>query len=379
MAAVLGALHKDVIHRLETDAEAIARRMLTRISEEVEEYRSVRDPKLAAQVLAHAVAHMHAFVRCARLRRPPEGAELDFVRERGAMRARELLPLDSLLHTYLIGQRTIWESVVAAAGDTLEGMRAAQDLTAFTFRYTHAINVAVAEAYLGESRALASEVERARRDLLERLLAGGVPHAEEERRAEALGLRQDADHAVLVVSHAGEDRQVVRALERLDPFVVVRQDEVVAIVRVFVRRGPRELREALERSFHAGLSAGISTVCHGLADISRGYAEARCALRHADPVAALEDVGLFDYLAHSADDTAQRLLPRGIELLAPLAETLNAYADCDLNVARTAEHLGVHPNTIHYRLRRVLELTGRDPRRFSDLVELTTALRLVAS
>jgi DNA-binding PucR family transcriptional regulator len=124
------------------------------------------------------------------------------------------------------------------------------------------------------------------------------------------------------------------------------------------------------------VSAGVSTACEGLAEIGRGYGEARRALRHATPVAALEEISLFDYLAESADDTAQRLTPRGIDQLAPLAETLQAYAGCDLNVARTAEHLDVHPNTVHYRLRRVQELTGRDPRRFADLVELTTALRL---
>jgi sugar diacid utilization regulator len=36
----------------------------------------------------------------------------------------------------------------------------------------------------------------------------------------------------------------------------------------------------------------------------------------------------------------------------------------------------VHANTVHYRLRRVRELTGRDPRRFAELVELTAALEL---
>ena len=68
-----------------------------------------------------------------------------------------------------------------------------------------------------------------------------------------------------------------------------------------------------------------------------------------------------------------------MDKLSPLAETLRAYADCDLNVARAAELLNVHANTVHYRLRRVQELTGRDPRRFSELVELTTALRIIAS
>ena len=154
---------------------------------------------------------------------------------------------------------------------------------------------------------------------------------------------------------------------------------------IVARRGPRELRDAIERAaaeqdrIHGvRLRAGVSTVCSGLTEIGRGYAEARRALRHADPVAALEEISLFDYLAESADETAQRLVPPGLDQLAPLADTLEAYAACDLNVARTAEYLAVHPNTVHYRLRRVQELTSRDPRKFADLVELTTALRLFA-
>jgi hypothetical protein len=369
MFLTLGYLHKRVVDRMEADAETIARRMVQGVREEVEEYRAIRDPALGAQVMAHGLAHVHAFVRAVRSGRPPRGADLDFVRERGAQRAREQMPLDALLETYLIGQRTVWEAIVAAAGQTLEGMRAAQELTAFTFRYTHAINVAVAEAYMLESRALAGEADRARRELLERLLGGGDPGP----RAETHGVRADAEYAVIVAD--GEDRPTVRALERIDSFVVVRSDEVVLLARVYARRGPLELRAELERT---GIRAGISTVCAGLAEIARGYGEARRALRHANPVAALEEIALFDYLAEAADETARRLVPRGIERIAPLADTLEAYAGCDLNVERTAEHLGVHANTIHYRLRRVHELTGRDPRRFADLVELTTALRLVA-
>jgi DNA-binding PucR family transcriptional regulator len=96
---------------------------------------------------------------------------------------------------------------------------------------------------------------------------------------------------------------------------------------------------------------------------------------------ALEEVGLLDYLAAGADEGVRRVLPAGAERLAAagtLVTTLRAYADCDLNVMRTAEQLVVHPNTVHYRLRRAAELSGRDPRRFNDLVELLTALRLVA-
>jgi sugar diacid utilization regulator len=37
----------------------------------------------------------------------------------------------------------------------------------------------------------------------------------------------------------------------------------------------------------------------------------------------------------------------------------------------------VHPNTVHYRLGRIATVSGRDPRRFEDLAELLTALRLL--
>ncbi len=386
MSNPLGALHNEIFDEVDRDAEPIARRMVMAIREEVDEYRTVRDPAIAAEVLAHAVEHVHLIARCGRQNRVPAGAELDFVRARGAQRARQLMPLDALQESYLIGQRITWEAIVAAAGDTPEGLRIAQEVTAWTFRYTHVINVAVAEGFLTESHALASEVERGRRDLLDRLLSGQPAGPDEERRAEGLGLRPDAEHSVVVATHGGgpdSERIVMRAIAPQDPFVVARGDEIVAIVPALARRGPRELRGAIERAaaeqerIHGvTLRAGVSTVCTGLPELARGYAEARRALRHADPVAALEEISLFDYLAESADETAQRLAPRGLEQLAPLAETLEAYAECDLNVARTAEYLSVHPNTVHYRLRRVQELTGRDPRRFVDLVELTTALRL---
>jgi hypothetical protein len=389
-------LHKPladvVLDRLEHDADAIGVRMAEACRAEIPAYAAVRDPAFAAEVLAHAIEHVRAFVRCARRGSPPAGDELEFVRARGARRARELMPLEALLEAYLIGQRSVWEAVTEAAGDSPEGLRVARELTAATFRYTHAINVAIAAAYVAESRAQASEAERARRDLVDFLLSGRAPGAEHQRRAESLGLRPHADHVVLVAV-GGDARTVERALAQVEPeraFVVPRHDEVLAFMPVYVRRGPRELRLALERAAAVlqrtrgdTLRVGLSSVCSGLGELARGYGEAVRALRHTSAGAiALEDIGLLDYLAAGADETARRLVPDGARRLrdedaGALAATLRAYADCDLNVARAAQRLVVHPNTVHYRLRRVAELTGRDPRRLAQLLELLTGLRLL--
>ena len=47
-----------------------------------------------------------------------------------------------------------------------------------------------------------------------------------------------------------------------------------------------------------------------------------------------------------------------------------------VSVAQAAALLGVHPNTVRYRLRRIEKLTGLDTSSFYHLVELVTALRL---
>jgi hypothetical protein len=383
-------VHKnDVLQSIERVAGSLGRRMAEASRAEVAEYAAVRDESFAAEVLAHAEEHVHTFVRSARRGRPPAGAELDFVSERGARRARELLSLDALLEAYLVGQRTVWEAVVAAAGPSPGGLRAAQELTAETFRYTHAINLAVSAAYVRESEALASERERSRRDLLDRLLAGDSNPAG----AEALGLRPGGAHFVVVATADGTDeRLAVRlagqalAFDGRGSFVVERGGELIAVVPVYVRRGPREVGAALARAVRRlartheiELRAGLSNACARLDEVARGYAEATRALRQAaadgEPVVAIGDVPLLDLLAAGADATTRELAPADT-LPGALAETVRAYAAADLNVARAAEALSVHPNTVHYRLKRVEAITGRDPRRFGQLVELLLAERL---
>lgn len=60
-----------------------------------------------------------------------------------------------------------------------------------------------------------------------------------------------------------------------------------------------------------------------------------------------------------------------------LVDTLVEYAACDLNAKTAARRLHLHANTAYYRLDRIAEKTGCDVRRFSDVVELLIAVRLL--
>lgn len=49
---------------------------------------------------------------------------------------------------------------------------------------------------------------------------------------------------------------------------------------------------------------------------------------------------------------------------------LRIYADCDMNLAKTAEWMNYHRNTLKYHMNKIRDETGLDPTCFWDLVTL---------
>jgi hypothetical protein len=371
--AALSVAH-NVLDAMEADAAAIARRMADAVLREVAEHRAVRDERFAAEVFEHSHRHVLAFVAAGRSGRVPSGVALDFVRERGAQRARELLPLDAVLQSYLLGQRLMWEAVVERAPDA----SAALALSEVTYEYAAAVNAAVAEGWTAGAREVAAEEEQDRRHVLDRLLAGDPAVA---RRAAALGV--EAAEGLFVAVVAGAPVAVIAAAAP-GTFVVAHADEVVALPAAEPLAVLERARAVLaRRSARAQLRAGVSRCCAALAEVPRAYEEARRALRHASaerPVVRLEDVRLADELACSADEVARATVPAAARMIAShpdLRATVVAFAEHDLNVARTAAALHVHPNTIQYRLRRVEQLTGADIRRFQTMLDLVLGLAVL--
>lgn len=130
----------------------------------------------------------------------------------------------------------------------------------------------------------------------------------------------------------------------------------------------------------------------GISGARRDLAHVPAAHREADrALASLAALGLHGRVAHGEDLGAVGLLlealradplaPSPLDSLAPLLEhdaaragdltrTAWAYAESGRSVARTAEQLFVHPNTVRQRLERIGEVLGaqwRDPARFLDL------------
>lgn len=60
---------------------------------------------------------------------------------------------------------------------------------------------------------------------------------------------------------------------------------------------------------------------------------------------------------------------------AALEETLDVFLQCSGSWSRCAAQLHIHVNTLRYRIARIAELTGRDPTKLEDQVDLFLALR----
>jgi sugar diacid utilization regulator len=331
--------------------------------------------------------------------------DIAFVRAAATRRARAGFALEDYLNAFRVGQQAFWEAVVASAGETRLGQAAALTLAGPLMRYCDFASTHAAHAYVEYQQYMVADADRERRDLLEHLLTGEMPtRGPLVAAAQAHGIAADARMlvAAAVTVNAGADADAPHVgsaaiacagLHDAKTLVVVRQTEIVAILVLGAATDPCRLCDRVDvlqrrlRSEGVALAMGVSTVAGGVGDLPRAYQEAHVALAGVGDeggVEALARLTPFDYLALRADDTARRLVdPRLRAFLEEdrrrgrgLTETIRAVADADLNLRVAAERLQVHPNTAQYRLRRIEERTGRNPRRIADLLDLLVAIAL---
>ncbi|WP_051869910.1 PucR family transcriptional regulator [Streptomyces resistomycificus] len=110
-----------------------------------------------------------------------------------------------------------------------------------------------------------------------------------------------------------------------------------------------------------GVAAGIAAARTGLADLGTAWHEASAAARaalaepHLGPVAEWSSIGPYRLLTSLPPETVQD--PAVRTLLSPahreLARTAEVYLDCAGQAGRTAAELGIHRQTLYYRLSRM--------------------------
>lgn len=389
-----------LIRRLEERAEQIAVAMAMR-AREVPVYAAYDDDTFLESALQHCRDHVDAFLIVGREARQLLGPELDFVRRQAILRARQGVPLEPLLHVYRMGHIAIHDAIVEAGGSSKAGMTAAIELTKRTMAHIDLITTTYTQSYLEAQHAMAMEAESLQRELIERALVGtSGPDGRDADEARALGFDPDRPYVAAVIVAVGADgpgEELAAVLAALksgsghfgrSAIGTLRGGEALALIPASHESASRA-RDQLAQTVtgRGAVAGGISLVCQGLADLRTAYTQARAmaGLAAAGTVISLEDLTPVRYLLLTADETARALVdPRIAAMLADdaaregaLARTLLAFLEADLSATAAAAVLYVHPNTVHYRLGRVADACGRDPRHVSDLLDLVAAIRLL--
>ena len=383
-----------LLERFAAGAADIADEITEASMREVPAFEAMGDPRLREEIRALAAQHVHAFTLAARTGTPPPAEVLAAARERAVMRARQMVPLSAMLHSHLIAQRIISAALTNAASHDAASRGIALELIARTFDYNIAVTSATAEAYLDIVQGDMLDLNAARRAVIDAAVAGAAGLPELTRRAVALGFAPDRRCALAVIRLGGTAdgigdvaRAVARATGRAErtAFVIVYEEEILAVLDAHgPRRAPIVLGEAVRAVAPRGLRlhAGIGCTFAGLAELAASYRAARRALRHTNgdrPVVSHDDLRLFDELTLARDDAGD-LIPVAVRETLTQPETrlsLETYVEANLNISEAAARLNLHPNSLRYRLRKIAELTGLDPVRMSDLLELLAASRLM--
>ncbi|MFF4590085.1 PucR family transcriptional regulator [Streptomyces sp. NPDC001388] len=194
----------------------------------------------------------------------------------------------------------------------------------------------------------------------------------------ALGARADGPHTVVCVapwpSAGPDDVPSLRTLPGATALCTVPWGETGRCLAVLVRLRSADVPtpatavagRLLERADTS--AAGVAAGRAGLAELGAAWREASASARAAlaeprlGPVAQWASIGPFRLLTSLPRDTARDPAVRA--LLSPahqeLARTAEVYLDRAGQAGRAAAELGIHRQTLYYRLSRVEQLTGLD-------------------
>jgi hypothetical protein len=398
--AIAGALRAD-------RADALAR-LLDMAITDVSAYRDSANPDVLPELREHLDLHLETLCR---LLADDLAGDFGFVRAHAARRAEQKFPLDAILQTYRCLHRVLssWirDAALEAADSDAHVRRVVAAVTDFAIEYTGSVGTIATTSYVNQTRRIA-EAEGDRRSELLNTLLDGYDESDQRaarllRRTGYLEQRQSYCVAIARSVNPAEMESLARAQRMADAIAAELDDSPIRTII-----GIRDLHVVVVMSATRRLSGwtapqslladrvyphlrkvgpaaliGLSNDAPSTSHIPRALSEARFALEYANVamrVMRASDIPFQQMLVSKARDGVQNALPAWLDALVNadtkgrLAATLRAYADCDMNVLRTAKHLDVHPNTIYARMQKIGDVTGLDALSYHSLTEMLLAL-----
>jgi hypothetical protein len=378
----------------------IGQAIADRVFEEIPGYGSAA-PELFADLRAGATATAEVLARTFAEGSTLRREDLAFLREVAPRRVHQGISLEDFIHAYRVALLTVWDACADEAARLRISRAAGFALARSAIDAIDTITTQAAEAYLREETRLRTQTGRAARDLVERLI-DGQPIDPGRRHPAAPGL-DPTGQLVTVVGRVeqttlavGDALQVARdgleetmSLGVVRPLATIRHGELVVIsAGTPPRTGIASLRATRQHTIdvdNIDVHYGVSAPSQGFASVQQAYREAALALSYTSasrPILAFDELSALECALIGATATTKAIIAsKGDDLRAlpdddraAAVATIRAFSSADLNVAKAAEQMHVHPNTVRYRLQQIATKTGYDPRTFAGLVDLICIL-----
>ncbi|WP_405133144.1 PucR family transcriptional regulator [Nocardia sp. NBC_01388] len=314
----------------------------------------------------------------------------------GRLKAEQGVPLAALLHAYRLCGRLIWDRLLGEVG---EGSRESlPHLASEVWKIIDEYSSAAAEAYSGHVADRARRDREERRLMLRSLLDGNIDSNALWEVARHLQLPQSGTFVVVSAELATRG---VSALEGIETHLAARYinsiwltelDSQIGLLSLTAARSVAALPAVLRASAtgRIGLSRPFTTPAEAVAALREAELACHCAEPGTVAVTTYGDTAIPLFIAHAPNagqELARHILGPILDLPDPqeratLLDTLDMWFECNGSSTAVATRLHYHRNTIHHRLRRIQELTGRDytdPKQTAELYLALRATRLLAT
>jgi len=364
---------REIAERRASECDRIAGAMFAAYRAEIPAYAVLEDPVLCDDVLSVSAAMVRGWLEVMSTGEPVSQERLTPMLEGARRRAAQGIDLHSMLRAYRVGVRVMWRELVSAPEWQSHSLQAAMpQIAEWALDFADRMNTEVAAVYLDEMAHVALQREHRRSALLTVVLAGPVTDAEGPEEL-------DVPH-VVVVARVADDLPLAQ-LERIGEALeqqagallwTVRHRGVIACVPVPAGTTRVQLMRRLAPLLNTEgiLAVAAGGTARGARETRGSYSEAMESLRAgavllADAPQVYDFQELAPFIALLArPDQARRFVATALDPLGELVDrpwvvpTLEAYIARQGRTKEAAAQLGVHLNTVKYRLRELRAACG---------------------
>jgi hypothetical protein len=311
----------------------------------------------------------------------------------GTERARDGVPLASVMEAYRVGFREIWD---AAVNEVANRARVNGDVLRMLTAKIHAaqdvFTAAMAAAYRAEQTRRLHGDESEREVLIDSVLHGRLfEQSSVWEAADYLRLPAKGPYVVIAADARAIGTEALPGIEpkmrSMDVFSAWRllPDLQVGIVHVKTTEQLNNVLALVSRL--ATGRVGASAQFDDLRDTAQALRYARVTLRgrpDQGPRVTQFDGSILSTAALSAPEVMVKLVTPTIECFAELSheernilfDTFRVWLENDGSLRTAGELLFCHPNTVRYRLHRIEQRTGRSLSRPRDVAEVSLAFEV---